>query len=182
LVINPSCASSSNGLCTSCPSGYTVLNGVCVNIVSLNPYCAALNGTACATCLNGYYLNNGYCFVANTLCFSYNPNSGACTACYSGYIVYDGACVVLNLTLVNPNCLTFNGIVCEVCETGFYFFEGICIAANQYCYTFDSNSGFCLTCPAGFTLYGNFCYEVITCASQDLGGSCLSCISGYIVW
>jgi proprotein convertase subtilisin/kexin type 5 len=182
LVISPSCTTtSSSGLCTSCPSGYAVLSGVCVEIISMNPYCSAISGSTCTSCLVGYYLNNGQCYIANTLCYSYNMNTGACTACYNGYIVYNGACVVINLALVNPNCLTFDGLVCTACNTGFYFFNGICIAVDSFCATYDPNTGFCLTCTLG-TLHGNYCYVSIACASADGSGNCITCPSNYVVW
>ena len=55
----------------------------------------------CIKCKTGYYISTGYCFKANTLCKTFNLNTGACETCYDGFVVKNKLCV--DLSSANSN-------------------------------------------------------------------------------
>jgi hypothetical protein len=74
---------------------------------------------------------NGICTVLNSLCATYNMQTGQCNTCPQGYVKVGFAC--WSLFVENPYCGIFSGTTCNSCFPGYYLNNGICIIANPYC-------------------------------------------------
>jgi hypothetical protein len=61
-----------------------------------------------------------------------------------------------NVLSTNPYCSAYTGVTCNACQNGYYLNKGICTLANAFCATFNLN-GNCLSCITGFTLNGVLC-------------------------
>jgi len=169
---NPICQnySMTTGQCLSCHTGYELNGTTCVQLSTLVPDCSTFTGIICISCINGYYLNNGSCFPGNPLCSTYNMTGGSCLSCFQGYYLSGSNCLVINplcktvdvsgscascyqgyavsgttciqLSLINPQCSTFNGLICTNCYNGFYIgSNGICTQVNYLCKTYSMFSG-----------------------------------------
>jgi hypothetical protein len=123
--------------------------------------CALWNGTICEQCSPCYYLNTaGKCCYMSSHCQHFNPEVGICEKCYSGYVVSNGICQAQVITSApqpvvqpNPGCLTFVNGTCTNCSVRYYLDSlGICQPVSDYCRTWDSSTGACLTCYNGYLL------------------------------
>jgi hypothetical protein len=133
------------------------------------------------SCAPGYYLNSyGLCIQLNSLCLSYDQNTGGCLSCPYGYILIGYIC--WNVIIQNPYCSTFNGVTCTACLSGYYLNNGICYLGNAFCSSIDSNTGYCIGCVSGFTLNSGLCIANVNCTTYASNGACLTCPSGYIVF
>lgn len=92
-------SSTDNGVCTSCYSGYDLINGACL-ISSTNTArpsdlgCAAWDwgNNICLTCSKNWVFNsNKVCTQVSSFCKT-SDEKGACTSCYAGYDLSDGIC------------------------------------------------------------------------------------------
>jgi len=175
----------SSGACKTCPTGFAVYNGLCIDVTTINPYCLTWSGSTCTACQDGYYFgSNGICIALASVCGTYNVNTGACTSCPSGYVLFNGVCWSLSMpTPPNPFCSYFNGIFCTNCYPGYYLAAGVCIPANPYCLTYNMIGGACLTCPPGYYLSGIYCYvSDPNCATWNMNGTCTACYNGFVLW
>lgn len=183
-LVNIGClttATNGSGLCLTCPAQYALFNGLCISRISLNPYCLTFSGVTCTTCQNNYYLGaGGICTALNSLCATYDMQTGACLSCPTGYTLIGFAC--WSLIVQNPHCQTFSGTTCNTCFPGYYLNNGVCIIANQYCATYSMTTGACLTCPAGYLLSGGLCLAKIACTTSNTQGACTSCPAGYQIY
>lgn len=88
VAVNTLCQTynSTNGLCLSCYSGYSINSqGLCVLSTSdLN--CLQTNGNGdCIQCATNYFISSGKCLAKNPLCMSYDSTTGLCVKCVSLY-------------------------------------------------------------------------------------------------
>ena len=156
--------SATTGGCTSCYSGYTLLESICflgrTPASPLNPFCSQFNGTACTQCSKGYYLSNSECLLIDPLCKSFGLSSLRCEQCYIGFdLKSDGTCVVSETSAsTTEGCAQFNNSLCVRCSKGYYFENNTtCRAIDPLCKTFDLERSVCTTCYVGFQLESNSC-------------------------
>ena len=121
------------------------------------------------------------CTPVNPLCNAYNMSSGICITCVTGYVFLSDSC--LSLASLNPNCLTFSGLMCQKCSPGYYLgFFSACTQVSNTCATYYMSNGSCITCIAGYSISNGSCLSWLTlnpeCASFDKG-ICLNCSLGY---
>jgi hypothetical protein len=170
----------SNGNCRSCPTDYSISNGLCVSLISLNPYCTAFTRGTCTDCQQGYYINsNNICVVVFSPCLTYVITTGVCLTCPIGFIHLNIIC--WSIALHNPYCSNFTGATCTACNPGFYVSKGICIIENALCATYNLNTGACLTCASTYTFQNGLCIDNTPCVTTNATG-CLTCPSGYTVY
>ena len=186
---NPTCPTGTtliNGVCqintTVCPTGSTLINGVC-----------QVNQTVCPT---GSTLINGTCQINGTTCPAGSTLiNGICqinsTACPTGSTLINGVCQInqtvcpTGSTLVNNVCQINN----TVCPSGSTLINGVCQAPIT-CPTGTSyQNGVCLgygttVCPSGSNLINGVCQiNQTTCPSGSvfINGVCqapITCPSG----
>jgi hypothetical protein len=191
--------------CLACSSGYSIYNGVCTVLSNTNN-CQLYNFAAniCATCNPGYSLLNGACVLGPVCVIGQILINGVCTlspgSCTQNQVVINSQCVDLP-----KNCLTLNTYFqCTSCASNSQFVAGICQAcngpnpnfpclncptgmfvdsqgrcqpANQYCGSYNSANGLCLTCTNGLQpVMGNCCntgctYQNGACIAQQATSS-----------
>lgn len=123
----------------------------------------SLDGTRCIDCYDRCYLSGGQCYQVNTLCQTYDSNTGACLTCYLGYAISGTTCVVSNNPNPNPNVIpnckrmSSSGTLCIECYPRYYLNSQSCLAVNPQCQTYDSYTGACLTCYLGYAISGTTC-------------------------
>lgn len=71
----------SNGLCTSCYGGYTLVSGDCMVPTNNDPNCNQKSGAICLNCMDRYYLLNNVCTKLTRNCAIYDPSTGFCMSC-----------------------------------------------------------------------------------------------------
>lgn len=96
VVAVSNCATYDGRVCSTCVTGYTLVNGTCQqNLIIVPPIiiptianCSSYSGSlltrVCVACVTGYTLVSGQCFVAIPECLSYN-SSGQCVTCFATY-------------------------------------------------------------------------------------------------
>lgn len=193
------------GICQKCIDNYVpTSNGLeCKLVNCLN---ASADGRSCLACIPGYILTYGLCVkqIQIQFCDSYNLTTGICVRCASGYApTADGKlCILINCQQMDPT-----GLSCVTCISPFQwngqwcvFITDFCSAYNNgycsnclystslqknrcvpnYCSNYNYDSGFCLTCLSGYTLYNKLCYLIIQyCIAYGQTGLCTQCQSGY---
>jgi hypothetical protein len=149
---------------TGCPSGSTLVNGVCQ--------------ISNVTCPAGSTYTNGACTV-NT------------TSCPTGYTLVNNTCT-LNVTTCPANSVLVNGVCTANCPVGSTLVNGICTTTTSCPSGYYLNNGVCTpnitNCPSGYYLNNGVCTPNITnCPSGYYlnNGVCTynggtSCPSGYI--
>lgn len=170
------------GNCLTCIDNYFLqTDGSCLQ--SLPSQAGVMTSNSCP---NGYYMRQGTCVVINPLCLTYDVNSGLCTSCLNTtyFLNKAGACILIS----------------DFCGYRMYFSNGNCLPVSDLCDTYDSTSGFCLTCRDSTILTDNgtcvfndpcqnrqyhgangICLNVsASCDTYDpSNGQCLTCVSGY---
>lgn len=116
----------------------------------------------CIKCKTGYYIRTGYCFKANSLCKTFNVNTGACDSCYDGFSVQNKICVDLNSAnnqpseIADANCLTKSGSLCLKCKDRYFLSYDsqmpTCKKVSDSCLTYNEINGYCITCVTGYNL------------------------------
>lgn len=94
----------SNGACTSCYDGFSVVENVCLpkpddiaGMINCNEI--GENGT-CKKCSNGYYFDaNRVCQIIPDTCSDFNLKTGKCQGCYQGYALDKNFSCVLSTTI-----------------------------------------------------------------------------------
>lgn len=102
--------------CTTCMTGYTLTNGICVNSSSINctSNCASCSGSNCRACSGstllytdpttgltqcvtgcptGWYSFAGKCSICNSTCATCSNTQNNCTSCVAGLFLYQQNCV-----------------------------------------------------------------------------------------
>lgn len=160
--------------CVLCNSGSYSANGVCR---PLPVFCALYDSVnnQCQQCNDNGLLRNGVCVDKSCQIFDLE---GGCLACIPSYQFNSfGQCI---FTAKDPNCKNFAFGICQSCIERFYFnFQFVCTAVSPLCKTYDSNSGFCLSCYDGYELNVNGgcfinTYYSIVGNSDILSSSCRS--------
>lgn len=145
------------GKCITCIANYELYSQgnqteYCVQMPNAtDPNCLVTDlNSFCIRCKVGYYINNGVCYIANTMCKTFDLIGGQCLTCYDGYTLEQSNCVSLTN---QATCLTYNfQNTCISCVNGYYVVNGVCTAVNSLCLTYDSVSGGCTSCSAGYSL------------------------------
>jgi hypothetical protein len=147
-----------SGNCLTCPSGSTLMTGVCVPSTATsdtyvqNPNCKTSDSAtaACTSCWTNFYLSSGKCVMGDPLCATFdNSGTGACGSCFGSafYLDSTGKCIA-----GSGNCATYTSTgTCATCwpSSPFYINEkGNCVLVSSTCRTWVSN-GNCLTCWRG---------------------------------
>jgi len=192
--------------CSSCAQGSFLSQGTCMQLPNMNN-CQIYNfsSSSCAQCNNGFYVLGGAC-VSNPICGAGQTSfNGICiltpSNCLSNQVFVNGQCVFLpdNCLSINifyqcmqcaPNHQISSGVCrrcvggsnpnfpCLTCPVGtFANSAGICQQANQFCASFSSTNGQCLSCSNGQPpVNGNCCdtgfvYQDNKCTKASTGGS-----------
>ncbi|CAD8182348.1 unnamed protein product [Paramecium octaurelia] len=184
-----------------CLSGWTILNGVCVNLPNgcltyqLNQ---DQNAYVCGSCDTGFTLIAGVC-VQNQECVTYSSTRYVCTQCQQGYYlnwdyIPDVSSASDNYynyfgSFCNPcsipscaNCPSAN--TCTQCKPGFFWsFSGLtstsvtsgsgtCEKCLDNCINCTNNSN-CTQCSDGY--YANTVNGITTCSSCQPSTTCVKC-------
>ncbi len=178
----PGCAACLNStLCTSCLSGYLLVNETCLTPENFTcqagfyadptqnfacimcsdamPDCGeCMNATVCLSCVDGYALVNNTCIVACPYGYYADPTNGTCLNCSDAISDCD---------------FCTNSTTCLVCGDDYTLMDGTCFlsegmacAPGSY---FDLNASSCLNCSA--VLQG--------CTQCTNASFCLVCDVGY---
>ena len=157
--LNPLCKTSdmTTGGCTDCYGGYTLSGSTCIVAAAVNiPYCQTVVGLSCTLCISGFYVSNGGCALANTLCATYDPNSGACWSCLSSYVFQNGTCILPSLG-IDPFCQYYTNSFCSQCVPGYALVSYVCNMIDVSCTQFDNVQNVCKTCSGGKIPQGPSC-------------------------
>lgn len=127
-------------------------------LTTLNNYfgCAKWDGTVCLECAQHFFFNvKGICCQVSPQCRLFNQDVGICEKCYEGYGLNNGTCQIIPADQqVNPDCQKWDGNhKCLECSVRFYpNGVGKCVPVSDFCRTWDSSNGHCLTCYYGYVL------------------------------
>ena len=166
------------GNCVSCLANYKLVSSMCVVEIS---NCQSYNPTSglCYTCSPGYTISSdgSSCFVIDQYCSSM-ASTGVCLACVNGYYVRQGRCYSLPVGCAS---MGSNGF-CISCLSQYQLINNVCLIPISQCVSYNSDSGLCVSCAAGYALSngGRNCiiYDQY-CASTNANGQCNYCINGY---
>ena len=189
MPINPNCKNySSDGKCTDCYLGYSIIDGQCIiNSFQKDSNCKTFKDLNCVECSQGYFLNitTKTCEQINQLCKASNSTTGACLSCYIGYSLFQGNCIAVSN---DPNCIRFNAAGdCETCSTRFFKRDKTCTPISPLCKTYNISAGFCLSCYPGYYLLNGACATGldpnldINCRIRGTNGLCIHCYSNYYI-
>ena len=140
----------SNGTCTNCPFGYSLLVenffSSCVACSSSCARCKPTQGNSgvCLSCFDGNWLNGEACDSCPANCMKC-INSQSCLMCASGSVPMQAA------TQQTSELNSGSGLASAGNE------PVICLACTSPCVTCINSQTTCLTCETGFTLSGNNC-------------------------
>ena len=140
----------SNGTCTNCPFGYSLLvENFFSSCVACSSSCARCNPTqgnsgVCLSCYDGNWLNGNSCDSCPANCMKC-INSESCLMCASGSVAMQAA------TQQTSDLNSGSGLASAGNE------PVICLACSSPCVTCINSQTTCLTCETGFTLSGNNC-------------------------
>lgn len=87
----PNCADPTQQTCTSCNSGYYLLQNTCIRCTS--PCSNCNSSSECIDCIPAYYVLEGNCIQCSPLCQSCNSTS--CSTCASNATLQSNTCVCL---------------------------------------------------------------------------------------
>lgn len=193
IVISTFCKTSdSNGLCSSCYIGYTLVNGGCVlATISQNAFgpvgCSSWDSFAqkCSACASYFVFFGPKCIPVNPLCKTYDSN-GFCRSCFQGYNLDTGNCLKESAApVVDVNCFKFSADqkTCLQCSSGSFFnTQGVCTQVSENCQASGSD-GKCTSCFVGFFLSNGVCNKYpagygVGCQTWSVTG-CTKCAYRY---
>ncbi|CAD8203896.1 unnamed protein product [Paramecium pentaurelia] len=191
------CNQCRNGICSSCITGYQLVNGKCFGDPNCMKFQIVYNsnnsptGINCLECDFGYFKKGQICQLCSTIpgletCFLCNSET-ECKTCQSRYYLNDQKkCVPFDGCDVRCNtCLTTNPKFCTTCDyinfkrvsTG----DGNCVCAQAQNYA--EKYGSCVLCTEGFckTCTLNF-FECTSCdpaRNRILVDNNCPCLQGY---
>ena len=155
LVCPPQCQTCTNGVCSSCKTGYFI------NVV----------GQTCLLC-EGFLSGCQMC-----------SSNSTCTDCLEGFFLSGTQCKSCRVNLLG--CLSCtNGTYCSVCQEGYFSSNGYCSSCSTIssC-SFCVNSTKCISCISGYYLSGDSCalctVSLPGCLLCSNVSSCSHCQSGY---
>lgn len=171
------CASQVDYTCSSCLTGFNLVNNQCVAPVTI-ANCAQISGTVCAKCNSGYFITtDGKCDLIPKISNCLTQVDFTCSSCITGYNLTNNICVYHI-----ENCLQVNGMICSQCFTNYEVTsDGKCsrIAPISNC-EIQLNYN-CISCLADYSLADNKCtYIIDNCAVVD-GMNCAKCNTGFDV-
>jgi proprotein convertase subtilisin/kexin type 5 len=176
------CFGGSSYECTSCSSGYFLLNGQCLSACpegyvasgsacTLCPsHCLNCTASACSVCLTGYLMAAGQCVASceqlNTNQVTYYTTASSCVLCNSTV----SQCLVCS-TSASP-------ISCSQCQGGSYLYLGTCVTSCPGGFYLNTAASTCAACLANCTV----CVSATTCTACVAGtvlsnGLCISSCS-----
>lgn len=82
-------------------------------------------------------------------------------------------------TNTRQNCIYYDGGQCSSCKPGYYLsLEGLCQRTISSCLVTNQDTGRCITCNEGLTLYKESCIkETINCRDYDFNERCVACVN-----
>ena len=175
------CLSTDTASCTSCPSGFALINSRCNQRCPSN--CRRCTDTdACQECLDGYAANaNGVCLPCMDTCkICSGTENSVCLECGDGLILDPATSTCVNCPTNCRTCSLSSGSpLCLQCNPGYDLTaSSTCeITCSEPCATCDAGTASsCTACLLGYTLSGNMCSPNIDC---DSSSSCTVCPLGY---
>ena len=158
------------GHCTSCFQGYDLLNGTCNlsapnNAKTSNSGCGNWDWTnkVCLSCSKGFVFNaDQLCVSTSDQCKTFDSQTGACTSCFKGYDLNNNGCSLSASNNAIPSqigCSTWDwdNQICLKCSNLWVFSKSQCVPVDEKCSSFDSTSGACTSCFAGYLLKNGQC-------------------------
>lgn len=169
--------------CEACVPGWTKVNGICVEVCKKN-HCLKYNPNTnlCEVPEPGYYVSTAGCPVPDCSYAGDNCKTRDadlwCTACNSGfYLSPQGCCIP---TCPNGGCLVYSITgICEKCDEGTRFNQesNCCEPVCQFDACTRFASGWCVSCPLGYSLYKGCCSPI--CDDTLLIAGSNECLDGY---
>lgn len=157
----------------------------------MNGLCECINFNSSANvciCPAGFLYNNrtGGCDVNKDVCLTRNAN-GSCTQCpfqYQNPALNSGNCIPLYCAQWRQG--EPREIICTSCYPNFQLRDGFC--ESSLCVRYENRTGFlfpqCVSCPAGFAPFSNFCIPT-NCEQSTYNlvlGECVRCTAlGYVL-
>lgn len=156
--------------CTSCATGYTVINGVCV--------ACPLGCSSCTTVLVGTETKVSCTACLATLVLQTSGSIKVCGCLSSQYLnIAVSPVVCVNCPTGCSTCSS--STICTSCSTGYYISGSTCPACMPVCKTCLTGST-CLTCLSStFVSISGVCTCPSTLFFDTTTKSCLSCTSLY---
>jgi hypothetical protein len=144
----------SQGNCTACMNGYTLIaGGLCQ--LNVDQTCTQYNLVSgrCLACIAGYYLDsNSNCRILPNNCLA-ATSSGACSGCITNFFLQGGICYRI---IINCDQYSSNG-ACTSCVSNFYLLNQLCYPYPSNCNFFNTSLNACTQCIVGYTLVNNTC-------------------------
>ncbi|CAD8195721.1 unnamed protein product [Paramecium pentaurelia] len=170
------CSAYYEGTSLTCISGYTLINGVCVQIpLGCTAYGLNQNSDAyvCTACTSDYTLKAGVC-INNRYCSSWDDNA-VCTSCQTGYFLnWDLKFATISANLNNQSDWI------NTWQTYYKFpGESFCSVCSQTMANCKScNSAYtCSQCNDGYYWQQSISSTQLTSSNAQFAGSCVSCLT-----
>lgn len=129
---------------------------------SADANCNIQNKGSCAVCKLGFVLNpyNFTCTPVAKECATYNATNGSCLTCQPNFYIFNGWCLP-RATSTDPACLisTINNF-CSTCKGSYYLDRGTCKPSNALCKSTQPIGGACLSCYPGYILFNSNCISI----------------------
>lgn len=139
-------------VCSTCNTGYYVLNGGCILTPVCNDGQQLINGICVlvpALCGPSQILVNGQCVNLPANCLSMNALF-QCTQCLVNFQIVSGTCIPCRGINANFPCVS--------CLANQYVDNsGNCQTVSPFCASFNNGNGQCLTCINGQPPVNGFC-------------------------
>ncbi|ELP87477.1 protein serine/threonine kinase, putative [Entamoeba invadens IP1] len=200
--LTQNCKLCSRKNCYTCSSGFSLVNGKCVNINSTA--CGVIKASKCMKCKDGFS-NQPYCTQCDQFCETCSGTSSSCTSCKPNSSIWleNGICMlyqtnsnlVQTVTTLNTSSLTLNlNIFCENnqkgicvrCRDGYYLTtSGTCEKCNKNCFTCMTSSTKCLSCAySNMSVVNDKCIlneQFLTSCTVPMVSNkgCAVCANGY---
>lgn len=180
--------SATNDTCVLCNTGFTMIQGLCVQCPLGCDGCLISEGTTmpiCPSCIAGYYKNEttDMCEKCGTNCYLC-VDSQYCAVCRPGYSLTDDSTCQMVCDLPCASCVDGSPNVCTSCVAG-YFFNSASVTNCVSVLTCNSTSD-CQVCPRGniLTLVNQTQQLCVACDSASNCARCMAsslstCISCY---
>ena len=172
------------GLCSSCSSGYVLVNvtngtngtntttdATCRRCSIHCSSCLPENITHCANCTLGYELKNGKCSPCPDKCL--NCSNSVCVLCADGLTLNANNVCVLKCKLPCLSCADNQPTVCTKCQMGSNLVNNQCVF-NTTC----ASDYTCSYCGQGLNYYLNLLTPTIgNCSICPSIANCIQCSS-----
>lgn len=170
------CDPTNPSTCTSCNTGYYLMNGTCMPCAAYCYLCTS--ATLCQVPVNPYGFalmmnvdeTSNYLVACDPGCIiCSNSNPSMCTTCMNGYYLttnnYCKACTISSYCAV---CSTTNASSCITCFTGYFLNNNVCVQCTFPCTSCTNQVATqCSSCAIGYTLLSNnTCTKTSTLSSS----------------